>query len=79
MRVWGLRSTKSTGDGMRRVTQQHQPRTQQQVEELTNEQRGALLALPRDLSDAPTFSRAVNDFLADIQYARMMNAAAANG
>lgn len=52
--------------------------TSKQVEELTNEQRGALLAsLPRDLSDAPTFSRAVNGFLADIQYARMMNAAAA--
>jgi len=46
------------------------------VEDLTNEQRGALLAsLPRDLSDAPTFSRVVTDFLTDIQYARMLNVA----
>lgn len=50
------------------------------MEDLTNEQRGALLAsLPRDLSDAPTFERAISDFLADIQYARMINAAAAAG
>ncbi|MGA1266902.1 MAG: hypothetical protein ACO32J_06960, partial [Phycisphaerales bacterium] len=42
-----------------------------------NEQRGALLAsLPRDLSDTPTFNRAVTDFLADIQYARVITAAA---
>lgn len=47
------------------------------MEGLTNEQRGALLAsLPRDLSDEGTFKRAVLDFLADIQYARMVNAAA---
>ena len=50
------------------------------MEDLTNEQRGALLAsLPRDLSDAPTFERAINDFLADILYARMINAAAVAG
>jgi hypothetical protein len=62
----------------KKQTQRNATKKQTQVEDLTNEQRGALLAsLPRDLSDAPTFSRAVTDLLADIQYTRMLNATAA--